>query len=117
MDMTQRLFIGIFPAGIVYADRQRERSGDYLRLAFLSYSSLELEIRPRCPSELADLIRAHAASLQSRRGEQYEISSCGQTITLGYGLGPPMPATESSRTATDMTATTGGDPTQSIPET
>lgn len=116
MDMKNRLVIGKFPAGIVYADRQRKRSGDYLRLAFLSYWSLELEIRPRCPSELADLIRAHAASLQNRRGEKYQISTCGQTIILGAGLDASVPATESSLTPTDMSAGPVDASARSIPE-
>ena len=38
--LLQRVFTGIFPAGISYADRSREVNGDYVRLAFLSYEAV-----------------------------------------------------------------------------
>lgn len=79
----ERLFIGVYPGGIVYADRSKEVSGDYARLAFLSYHSLELEVQNDCPSDLLELIKAHASTLQSRRGELFQISTCGQTVMLG----------------------------------
>jgi hypothetical protein len=78
-----RLFIGIFPAGIVYADRRREECGDYQRVAFLPYRSLQLEINPRAHKQLAKQAVQHAATIQARRGEQFQISSSGQTVTLG----------------------------------
>ena len=81
-----RLFIGIFPTGIAYADRQREVAGDYQRLAFLSFATLELEIECDCPADLASRIRSDAASMQLRRGEQFPISTAGQTMRLGYAL-------------------------------
>lgn len=86
MNTPERLFIAHFPAGIGYADMARERNGDYVQLAFLSYSTLVLEMKPRCPPELAELIRNHAATLQSRAGEKYVISGCGQTVLLGERL-------------------------------
>jgi hypothetical protein len=36
MNSKQRLFIGGYPHGIIYADRPREVAGDYKRLGFLS---------------------------------------------------------------------------------
>jgi hypothetical protein len=85
--MEDRLFIGVYPTGIVYADRTREVRGDYARLAYLPFSSLELEIMPNCPQGLRDQIIADAAAIQARRGEQYRISAAGQTITLGKNTG------------------------------
>lgn len=78
-----RLFIGTFPAGIVYADRRREEHGDYQRVAFLPYSTLELETNPKAHKQLARQVAEHAATIQARRGEQFQISTCGQTVTLG----------------------------------
>jgi hypothetical protein len=83
MSHNDRLFIGAYPCGIVYADRARERHGDYARLAFLPYHSLDLKIEPDCPAELKDRIIADAATLQRRRGERYQVSSSGQTVLLG----------------------------------
>lgn len=80
-----RLFIGIFPGGVSYADRARERNGDYIRLGFLPYHSLQLEISRACPPDLRQEIEAHAATLRARRGEQFTISTCGQTVRLGEG--------------------------------
>lgn len=79
----ERLFIGNFPAGIVYADRSREVAGDYAKCAFLPYDSLELEVDRACPPELRELIERHAASMQEQRGEDYQVSTSGQTVRLG----------------------------------
>lgn len=81
-----RLFVAAYPAGMVYADRQREEAGDYKKVAFLPFSTLELEIYVDCPSELIEEIREHASTLQARAGEQYQISTSGQSITLGYSI-------------------------------
>jgi hypothetical protein len=81
--VESRLFIGVFPAGISYADRTVERHGDYKRLAFLSYATLRLVIETDCPKGLRPAIVAHAATLQARKGEQFEVSTCGQTVLLG----------------------------------
>ncbi len=78
-----RLFIGIFSTGIGYADRTAERDGDFARLGFLSFRSLELDVEHDCPADLAERIRDHAATIQARRGEQYQVSTVGQTVTLG----------------------------------
>jgi hypothetical protein len=75
------LFIGIFPAGISYADRTREEYGDYARLAFLPYSTLKLDVRDNCPPALRAEIEAHAATLKA--GDSFRVSTCGQTVQLG----------------------------------
>lgn len=81
---SDRLFIGCFPTGLSYADRSREENGDFMRIAFISYATLKLEWRAkRVPADLRKQIEAHAKKLQARKGEQYEVSSCGQTVTLG----------------------------------
>jgi hypothetical protein len=78
-----RLFIGIFPGGISYADREVEEHGDYKRLAFLGYFTLTLEIKADCPPELAEQIVKHAASIQARAGEKFYVDTCGHYVTLG----------------------------------
>jgi len=82
---SERLFIGVYPTGIVYADRSREKHGDYARCGFLPFSTLVLELKSDCPKALRALIEKDAARLQARRGEQYQVSASGQTITLGHG--------------------------------
>lgn len=81
--MADRLFIGVYPTGLVYADRERERHGDYVRCGFLSYRSLALELERDCPAVLRDEIVRHAQGIQARRGEEFEVSSSGQTVLLG----------------------------------
>ena len=81
--MRGRLFVGIFPTGIAYADREVEVHGDYKRLAFLSFSTLALEVESDCPLDLRRAIERDAAQIQSRCGESFEISACGQTVLLG----------------------------------
>jgi hypothetical protein len=78
-----RLFIGTFPGGIVYADRLKEEHGDYQRVAFLPYGSLRLEINRKADKRLAQAATEHAATMQARKGERFQISTCGQTIVLG----------------------------------
>lgn len=78
-----RLFIGVYPEGIVYADRATDVHGDYRRLAFLPYGKLALDVTPDCPAELRAMIEADAATVIARRGERFEISACGQYVILG----------------------------------
>lgn len=81
--MSDRLFIGVYPEGIVYADRSREKHGDYARVAFLPYRTLVLDVDKGADPKLVEQARAHAATLQARKGELYEVSTCGQTVRLG----------------------------------
>ena len=85
--MNARIFAGIYPEGIVYADRKREVAGDYKRLAFLSYGTLALDVERDCPTALRADIVADAATIQARKGESFEVSSSGQTVTLGSRAG------------------------------
>lgn len=73
-----RLFIGLFPAGIVYADRWMEQHRDYKRLGFLPYDDLRLQVAPDCPEELAVQIRADAG--QYKAGQVLQVSTAGQTM-------------------------------------
>lgn len=82
-DASNRLFVGIYPAGVSYADRSREAHGDYARVAFLPYSTLKLEIMRGADPALVKQARAHAATLQARAGETFKVSACGQTVRLG----------------------------------
>lgn len=79
---TDPLFIGCYPTGLVYADRTRERHGDYVRLAYLNYRTLTLDLEKDCPPALATRIQAHATDLQARRGQPFAIAG-NLTITPG----------------------------------
>lgn len=82
--LADRLFVGVYPAGISYADRSREEHGDYAKVAFLSFRTLELEVyKPKSP--LLALIRKDATKIAARRGEKYQVSSSGQYVILGGG--------------------------------
>lgn len=80
-----RLFVGVYPTGIVYADRSREEHGDYKRLAFLPYRTLELEWSKGVPADLKKRIESDARVIQARRGEEFQVSTAGQTVRLGDG--------------------------------
>lgn len=103
---TPRLFVGIFPAGISYADRGRELHGDYAKLAFLAFATLELRVCDGCPAELRAEIEAHAATIQARRGEAFEVTASGQTVILG---GAPA-TTQSQASASSLTPNPAGTP-------
>lgn len=86
MNQTQareRLFSGKYPAGIVYADRGREKGGDYARLGFLSYRTLVLDIEADCPPAMRQLIELDAKEIQDKKGELYQVSTCDQFVRLG----------------------------------
>lgn len=80
---NNRLFIGVYPCGLVYADRSVERNGDYKRLAFLPYATLKLEIEADCPFVLERDIVRDAGMMQKLAGTHFQISTCGQTVLLG----------------------------------
>ena len=85
LSLEKRLFIGVFPTCLSYSDRGREEDGDFKRVASLSFSTLELSIfdekSPLLPLALADIERVRAM-----RGQEYPVSGCGQTVTLGWKL-------------------------------
>lgn len=81
--MSDRLFTGVYPTGIVYADRAKEEHGDYKKLAFLQYNTLTLRWNGECEPELKAQIEAHAQDMQSKRGQFFQTSTCGQGVTLG----------------------------------
>ena len=83
--IKDRLFIGVYPCGLVYADRSIEEHGDYAQIAFLSYDTLILDIG-RSRSPLLDAIRADAEKIQNRKGEKFQISTSGQYVILGAGI-------------------------------
>lgn len=76
----KRLFAGLYPTGIVYADRKHFGNGGYLVVAFLPYHSLELEIKEP-NNDLLSEIEADAA--QYKAGDKLQISASGQYIVLG----------------------------------
>lgn len=78
---SDRLFIGMYPTGVVYADRSREISGDYVRLAFMPYDTLNVRIDRNCPPDLREEIRAEAKRFQDKQGESIPIG--GGYIHLG----------------------------------
>ena len=83
LSAEERLFVGVMPTGIVYADRSREVDGDYARCAFLPFDTLALEIAPKCPKDMLEAIKADAATIIARRGEKFSISASNQTVVLG----------------------------------
>lgn len=82
MNKSDRLFIGVFPTGIVYADRDQLIDGDYPTVAFLPFDTLVLEFRKACPELLMPAIEANASEIQARK-EQYPVDQCGHTVLLG----------------------------------
>ena len=83
---TDPIFLAIMPTGWWWTDRTREEHGDYAKLAFLSFSKLELEIFKGCPEDLRERIEKQAEKFRAMSGEDYQISSSGQTIRLGHAL-------------------------------
>ncbi len=86
MSASDRVSAATFPTGIYYADRTVEVKGDYKRLAFLPFDTLELEwIAKRIPPDVRDYIERDAAKIQTHRGQNYQTSQAGQNVMLGSG--------------------------------
>ena len=81
--MVGRVFCCVMPTGISWSDRKRLVDGDYKRLAFLSFNTLELKVEPDCPMQLQPVIYAGAAGIQAQRGQPFQVSASGQTVILG----------------------------------
>lgn len=81
--LAARLFVGVFPCALVYADKGREKHGDYARLASLDYATLTLTYAPDCPTYWRPIIAEDAKRVQARRGEDFSVSACGQFVRLG----------------------------------
>lgn len=79
----QRLFIAIWSTGIGYYDKARIADGQYQRIAFLDYHTLEIEWHSALPSDLAAEITADAATIQAKRGQPFQFGGPGQAIILG----------------------------------
>lgn len=91
--MNDNIFMGIYPTGILYADRQVIVDRDYKRLGLLFYATLELQLEDDCPDHLARDIESHAASIQMLRGHPFETSQCGSSVILGDALRVSTPYT------------------------
>lgn len=82
--MPVNMFCGIYPCGLVFADKSLMEAGDYKDLAFINYRTLKITWRAKKMShEFRRYIISEAKNLRSMRGQQYQISSCGQYIILG----------------------------------
>lgn len=80
------LFCGIYPEGLVYADKTKEVAGDYKPIAFISFGTLELTWRVKNPGRFREEIEAKHADMMSKRGQDYQVSTSGQVVTLGWRL-------------------------------
>ena len=76
----------VVSTGIAYADRKVEEHGDYRMLGLLRFSDLTLDMHPKCPKDIEQWIKSKAAKIQAMKGQEYPVSSSGQTITLGHAL-------------------------------
>lgn len=80
--LTERLFCGVFPGGLVWADRGREKAGDYAKVAFMPYDTLEAKFEADCPKGFIPLIQEEVKRMQARRGEAFPLSA-SQSVILG----------------------------------
>jgi len=79
---NERIFCGCLTTGFIWADRWHERHGDYVRLAYMNYRTLELEIEKGCPAILVPDIKADAEALQAMKGQRYPLTATNE-VTLG----------------------------------
>jgi len=83
--LRQRIFVGTYPEGLVYADIAVQVNGDFRPLAFLSYRTLELAFYDGCPHYLMPTVVEMAQPIIARAGERFQTSGCGHYVILGEG--------------------------------
>lgn len=84
-DLDARIFSCVMSGGLVsYSDKYVEVDGDYKRLASLDLGTLELAFRGTVRPDMRAWIKADAAKIQAKRGQQFQVSGAGQTVTLGF---------------------------------
>ena len=88
-DGSRRLFIGVCPSGLSYCDRARKENGDYKKVAYLSYLTLELRIYNE-QSPLVSEIAKDALAFQARRGEFFATTESGHGVKLGGEIKLPV---------------------------
>lgn len=81
ISQPDRLFIGNMPCGIVYADRKVEEHGDFRRLAFISYDTLELDMEDKVPADCKAFIEQQHEKYLACTGQVYQVAN--QTMILG----------------------------------
>lgn len=78
-EVKARIHAYVRTTGISWCDIRRERDGDYVRVAFMPYRTLEVEW---AGGPIHDAVRAYidkqVADYQRRRGEYFPISACGR---------------------------------------
>lgn len=77
------VFCGIVPTGFIYCDKENLVDGDYKRLAYQSFETLEVKLESDCPAHFRYLVNLIAETNSARKGEEYTISESGQTVKLG----------------------------------
>jgi hypothetical protein len=80
------LFVGVFPCGLSFCDKTRDENGDYLKVAFLPYATLKLEWYGKCPADMRLRIEATASEMIDKRGQEFRVTTSGQTVMLGESL-------------------------------
>lgn len=80
--LAARLFQGVYSCGMVYADRAVERDGDYRRLAFLPYDTLQIEYENDCPELWRPFLEQKVAEMLARAGQPFALAQ-NMSITLG----------------------------------
>lgn len=80
------LFIGVYPTGWSYSDKTNEAHGDFKRLAYQYYDTLELKVYDDKDANKIELIKLLADKNVKMAGEYYQITASGQKIKLGSGL-------------------------------
>jgi hypothetical protein len=81
--MKERLFVGVYSTGLSFADKGTEENGDYRKVAFMPYRTLTVEFFGACDKDMKKDIQDIAATMEKRRGQFYETSTCGQGVILG----------------------------------
>lgn len=87
--LDERLFAGVYPAGLVMCDKAVKKNNDYRDLGILFWSTLVFRPERDCPGYWLKFLQARAAVDQLRIGEPFNWSSC-QTGTLGFEHGENM---------------------------
>lgn len=85
-----RFYVGITENRIVYGERQYDKAENItgmVRLATLSYATLELEEEKPIPADLQKPLKDHVNGIRARQGEKFFVNSTHTSyVTLGSAI-------------------------------
>lgn len=81
--LDDRIFVGINANGISFSNRIVIEKGDYSKMARYDFKAMKLVIEDLCHPTFATQIRNWIREQEYKKGQSFQVSTCGQSVNLG----------------------------------